>query len=423
MSKDRRLQPGWMTELYFYLAIALGTNSIFFVFNVATRGKPAELPTALSSTQPGYILMWLLLWAWTAILIARSAYRNEVQWSLVFALPVIALVFGSALWSVSPATTLYFGSILTANIFVAYVLATTRDPDFFLSVLKSSLALCVFASFLLLMISPETAAAERFGGGWLGGLDFNGVFPHKSAAGYNFGLLLIGLISGAGGTWRPLAALAMGVIAFVALLFTNSATGLAGTIFVCFVIVAFRVLRLESKPILALIALGCVVFALVSPFLPFGGTAEFVGRDSGLTGRAPIWAAGIEAFLKRPMLGYGYDGFFYPGDFSPVWDVWNAESYFKTPHFHNSGIEVAVSFGVVGLVVYGLILLVAFFVIGNATLSPKVRLGLVAALWLMTLSSAFDFTFLFHNSFGSIFLFYCFFASQTAYAHARTEQG
>jgi exopolysaccharide production protein ExoQ len=403
------------SSLYIFLAIALGTNAIFFVFASTERPNPGDLPISTGGNYFGYVALWVGLWLWTALYQAVRLYRRGLDWSLIFAAPVVLLILTSSLWSVSPSTTLYFGSMLTANILVAHAMATMAHPRLFIRILLWALGLSLVLSLLLLVINPDIAAATRYGGGWLSGIEFNGVFAHKSAAGYHFGLLLIALVLGFSQYSRPRLELAIGAATLVALFMTNSATGFAGAVLISLAFLAERLLRLKQPVIIVTVAIACVVTAAASPFVDIGSAAGLVGRDSGLTGRSQIWPAGITAFLERPILGFGYYGFFYPGDFSPVWTVWNADPYFKTPHFHNTVLDLAVSFGIVGLAVYAYTLWVAFAAIRNKSLDLETRQNIIALLSMMVLSSAFDFTMMFHNSFATIILFYCFFVSQTTY--------
>jgi exopolysaccharide production protein ExoQ len=402
-------------SLFILLAIALGTNGIFFFFASTERPNPGDLPTATGGNYLGYVALWVGLWLWTAAYQALRMYKQGLDWSLIFAAPIVLLVLGSSLWSVSPPTTLYFGTMLTANILVAHAMATMAHPRLFMRVLFWTLVLSLAMSFLLLLIDPDIAAGTRYGGGWLSGIEFNGVFAHKSAAGYHFGLLLIALVLGFSPDRRPGLKLVIGAVTLVALLMTNSATGFAGATFISLTYMLERSLRPGQLAFTGLVAIACVLIATVSPFVDIGSLAGLVGRDSGLTGRSQIWPAGIAAFLERPVLGHGYYGFFHPGDFSPVWTVWNADPYFKTPHFHNSVLDLAASFGIVGLAIYAYTLWVAFATIRNKSLDIKTRQNIIAMLSMMVLSSAFDFTVMFHNSFATFILFYCFFVSQTTY--------
>lgn len=402
------------TAAFIFLAIALGTNGIFFFFASTDRPNPGDLPAATGGNFVGYVALWLGLWIWTAGYEALRLYRHGLDWSLIFVSPVVLLVLLSSIWSVSAPTTLYFGSMFIANILVAHALATMAHPRQFIRALYWTLLLSLGMSFLLLVIMPDVAAGERYGGGWLSGIEFNGIFAHKSAAGYHFGLLLIALVLGFSPK-RRLIDWGIGGVTLLALLMTNSATGFAGAVIISLTFLAERLLRLKQPVIIIAVCAACVIIAAASPFIDIGSAAGLVGRDSGLTGRSQIWPAGIAAFLERPVLGYGYYGFFHPGDFSPVWKVWNADPYFKTPHFHNSVLDLAVSLGICGLAVYAYTLLVAFATIWNKSLDIETRQNIIAVLAMMVLSSAFDFTLMFHNTFATIILFYCFFVSQTAY--------
>ena len=96
--------------------------------------------------------------------------------------------------------------------------------------------------------------------------------------------------------------------------------------------------------------------------------------------------------------------------------MWERFEWFQTPHFHNSALEVSVGLGIVGLVVYLVYLAMAAAVAVNTTIDAEVRLSLVSVLWLLIISSALDFTLLKHNSFATLFMFYCFFAAQRIYS-------
>jgi exopolysaccharide production protein ExoQ len=43
--------------------------------------------------------------------------------------------------------------------------------------------------------------------------------------------------------------------------------------------------------------------------------AGMMGKDPSMTGRAPIYAEVWRSLMKRPILGYGFGGFWYPGNF------------------------------------------------------------------------------------------------------------
>ena len=268
--------------------------------------------------------------------------------------------------------------------------------------------------------SHRCGQADRWGGGWIGGIQLNGVYSHKSSAGIFFGTLLIllwltDLLTGP-------KRLILTALTGLGLLLTNSATGLAGTVVLIAAFLLARALRMPTRHIVPAVGIVLFSFASLLPFLPIGEAAEVVGRDGTLTGRSWIWEAGIKFFLERPLLGYGYYGFFHPGDFSPVWQLWNIDAYFQTPHFHNATLDVSVSLGFVGFFLYAVTLIISYGIAGNTTVSLHAREAIAAVLSMMVLSTAFDLTIMAHNTFGTMLMFYCFFASQFAYVPEPTGE-
>jgi O-antigen ligase len=328
-------------------------------------------------------------------------------------MPLVVLVFVSAFWSVSFTWTLYYASMFAANVVVAYAIALVVTPERFVRILAVTMGALIVASFAFLIVMPDLAMSSRWEGGWIAGIQFNGVFSHKSTSGIYFGLFLIVLWMSnvVTGFWRLVAT----AVTMLALLLTNSATGSVGAVIL---LVVFQSLRLAGFPThvyMPLVGLLVFLFASFVPLLSFGEATELVGRDAGLTGRSPIWAAAGEYFLERPLLGYGYNGFFHPGDLSPVWRLWSLDRYFQTPHFHNSTIDVAISLGAVGVFVYGLTVMAGYLVTTNISMPIETRRGLAGALTMMVFSTAFDMTIMAHNTFGTTLLFYCFYAGQIDY--------
>lgn len=93
----------------------------------------------------------------------------------------------------------------------------------------------------------------------------------------------------------------------------------------------------------------CVAFAAVAfldPALPF----ELLGRDANLTGRAPLWQASIEAIAQRPLLGYGYSGFWQAASHA-VQQIWR-EIGWQAPSAHNGYMDTMLQLGMVGLALF-----------------------------------------------------------------------
>jgi len=75
-----------------------------------------------------------------------------------------------------------------------------------------------------------------------------------------------------------------------------------------------------------------------------------INKDPSLTGRTDIWILLIEIALRRPWLGYGYDAFWLEFD-GPSAEVWYAASW-HPPHAHNGFIDLWLTLGLVGLLLF-----------------------------------------------------------------------
>ena len=73
-----------------------------------------------------------------------------------------------------------------------------------------------------------------------------------------------------------------------------------------------------------------------------------VGRSSDLTGRTELWAWVVQMILKHPLLGYGFSGFWEGA--SPESEMVHSHVGWTARYSHNGYLEVALSLGLLGLV-------------------------------------------------------------------------
>jgi len=156
-----------------------------------------------------------------------------------------------------------------------------------------------------------------------------------------------------------------------------------GNLMLVFVIVCAIFLTVASKSTtaqLSLVAMGLIfvvcnllrlnyrlmVSAISSIMLIAGATAVYLqsnigqflgyfGKGSDLSGRDALWPPIMEMVSRRPLLGYGYEGF-WRGDGSPASIVWKSTGW-PTPHAHNGFLDILLAIGWVG----GIIFLLSFF--------------------------------------------------------------
>jgi exopolysaccharide production protein ExoQ len=162
---------------------------------------------------------------------------------------------------------------------------------------------------------------------------------------------------------------------FVVFVLSHSATSMVIAVTgLCSLLFFFAIQRLRNfvalKYYIILILLFCVF--IVYLMIDSDQILELLGRDPTLTGRSDIWAWSYPLIADRPIFGYGYEALNDPEGLREhnVFYVQDALT-----HLHNSWLNIAFQFGLVGVVLH----LVAYVVIGlhgrALLLSSEFRLG------------------------------------------------
>jgi exopolysaccharide production protein ExoQ len=133
-------------------------------------------------------------------------------------------------------------------------------------------------------------------------------------------------------------------------------------------LVWFMVAHGRLTSVVSLAALAGVALAVVQ-LNPSGFARESAGGATDLTGRPELWSAAYVLVMEKPVLGYGYDVegsvFSDPRFYDPTIGLWGGTA--RVP-MHNGYLSVAVGLGIVGLVLWTVVLLVPF---GRSLLLPE----------------------------------------------------
>ncbi len=133
------------------------------------------------------------------------------------------------------------------------------------------------------------------------------------------------------------------------LLNANSKTsliGAIGTTVMTVVFVAFRARRTLYGAV-AITMTSAVVATAALAVGNLGRVTTQFSRDASLTGRTEIWAAMVPEIMKRPVWGYGWNGFFtndWRGPARPVYLL----GLGQVAHAHNALLQYAANLGLVG---------------------------------------------------------------------------
>lgn len=235
------------------------------------------------------------------------------------------------------------------------VLLLPRDRTEFARLLAIAVVSILFLSYVSVFVLPDigvhgTAEVEAALAG-----DWRGIFGHKNAAAAAMAyVVLIGLYLRQAA--YPKLGTAIAILAVIFVYFTRGKTTSAMLPTVLLLAWMFENVRL-LRPI---VTLGC--FALFN-FILIGlsrskETIEVLrglGIDATFTGRSEIWAFSLDRISEKPLIGYGFQSFWYSGlqakEGSETWA-------FLAAHAHNSFLETLLNGGVPGLLLIVVWLLV-----------------------------------------------------------------
>ena len=221
--------------------------------------------------------------------------------------------------------------------------------------------------------------------------EWMGVFDYKNATGTAMGLSLLveWQLPATTRLSKVLKGLAI-LLSAVILLNADSITpvvGLAGTFFLL-TIYKLTALRWRMPLYAVSFIIGALSLAALSLILANSDAVMgLVGRSSNLTGRTEIWGLVISIIPQRPILGFGYSGFWMGA--SPESYMINRVMHGVVMYSHNGYLEMFLNLGIVGLLLT--ILLIGTGLRRSVWLS-KQRLG-GAELWPLT----FGLYFILHN--------------------------
>lgn len=299
------------------------------------------------------------------LLAGRRAFNALSGATMLLGLALLAMA--STAWSIDPDLSLRRGAALLATTLLGIYLAARFDWITALRLLGGVWLALMAASLISGLLTPGFGVmSETHPGAWSGGWwEKNQLGGHAARATFLFAFL----------AWRDdahrrLWGFAL-VIALALVVLSTSATALLGVLLGLGVLAgASWMLRGKRHGVVLMWAgLSAVgVLAMVYVAAP-GVLLGLIGRDATLTGRTDIWAELMRAISERPWLGHGYMAFWAPDSEPRYWLAqavdWNA------PSGHNGWLDLAISLGLVGVLVFAIDLTIALFrAVGQVVDSP-----------------------------------------------------
>ncbi|MDC9835917.1 MULTISPECIES: O-antigen ligase family protein [Rhizobium] len=293
------------------------------------------------------------VYAFTIVILIRNfpQFLTALRRNLIVPL-ILVLPFLSTLWSIAPPTSLRRAIALLFCILLSYVLAIRFTPRQLLFLLFVTLGTCSVLSVVVSVVSPSLASMPDGA--------MRGVFIHKNVLGWYAALTILVatavLIDGTLGLRRTaFIVLAAGVICLAS---SGSMTAIIATSVAYCLIGFYSVLQRSSsigRIVIVLLFIQLSLGILISLHEFLVPALEALGKDATLTGRVPLWELVDREISNRWMLGYGYQAF---------WTVANPEAThiwltigWEAPHAHNGFRDILLSFGIMGMIPFVLLLL------------------------------------------------------------------
>lgn len=305
-----------------------------------------------SRDDPVIQFTWLGVYAVAFLLFivhGKQCLRVATRDKLLLLLLGIALI--SILWSAEPEATLRRGIALIGTTLFGIYLATRYNWDELLRLLAWSLGIAALLSLVFALALPSYGIQtdEFRGTAW------RGIFTHKNMLGRIMVLgavvFLLLALSGRKYRWIAWAGLSLSV---VLLLLSESIAAAATLVALLVLLPLYRALRWHQSIAVPFFILVVLTGATVVQFL-VGSTEpvlDILGRERTFSGRTGLWDAVLEMIWQRPLLGYGYGGFWlgWEGDSAYIWQLPYTGG--RILHAHNGLLNIWLDLGLLGVSVF-----------------------------------------------------------------------
>lgn len=253
---------------------------------------------------------------------------------------LIALAFLSALWSISPTTTIETARTLLAQSLFALCLVVRFSPTQQLDLLRRALLLVALYTAAAVASGDPHATSEHAIQGW---------FTSKNHLGRGMSLALVVCSVHALDAKQRWVAAAIGTVCGAALLASDSRSAMIVT--AASLGLVLLLVRMPRPSNLTWRRMGLAAAGITAAVALIWESAEgllgWMGRDVTLSARTSVWREVIARSAERRWLGYGF-GTFWKVRNGPAQEV-AANLHFFPWHAHNGFLDLGLDLGVIGV--------------------------------------------------------------------------
>lgn len=293
---------------------------------------------------------------WLSNIVQNGRLVLSINIPLLVIISFLGLCFFSTFWSFDPVYTLYNSTMFLACSVCILIMSTIVETKN----IMIGLAIGFFIVLLVTLLSGNYA--DIYG---TNEQALRGFFGNKNVVGHYASISALVSFCFICFSWEKKTKLAL--LVFVALLvfslicmiLSRSATSAISLVFVFLSIgglAAVTKFPLGLRvPILLLIGLAVVGVVLALYGFEINVIEKILnafGKNSTLTGRTWLWSEALERIKETYTHGYGYQGFWRPGQYYAEYHWKMAQfKWTKGFHFHNLLLETGVQLGILGLLV------------------------------------------------------------------------
>jgi O-antigen ligase len=259
----------------------------------------------------------------------------------------LALVAASPLWSDFSWAALDGAAVSITLVATALVLLAGVESSTIVRGIALATVAVLLMSLTVVVLDPATGLTSvSYQHGAL-----RGIYSHRNTLGYTLAIGLPALVALAPrATGLRVARILAIVLVLGGVAATRSATALVAIGTAAIVAGIVLVVRRTSGPRgrvvrLVVASVGCAL--VVAAALAWTVVSELLGRNASLTGRTVIWDHAWKVAMEQPVLGYGWNSVWAPGQ-AAGWEI-QRELSFSVSHPHSSYLEVLLTLGFVGL--------------------------------------------------------------------------
>lgn len=300
---------------------------------------------------PGLAPLALLAGVFPILLLAPTRVMSKLPISLSVLL-LVGWELASVIWTDSPEGTAYIMQLdLPIVVGIMLMVAVLPFKDL-ITALLWSIRVALVITVIAVIVDPLARTHFDPTGKTLNLEGWHGWFPHKNTMGPYLVFALLTILTFDRSKLVKLASLAaIGVL----LAFSDSVTGLSAAMLglaVWIWVQLYRNLDLRNSSIFLLSSLMVLAFALLGAATSLTAITDASGKDLTFTGRTFIWRASFNAWMERPVTGYGLGGILSSEPITPrTAEVWRAIG-FRVPHSHNGVLDIGIQLGLVGVALF-----------------------------------------------------------------------